>query len=138
MERFAIDLYKADGTSDCGTYVTSVCDKETIGCKDSGEMFFSQQGTSSRLVLVLMHLRWNERNCRVTTGANLFGYLTRKNIGLKEYSVGRTLAFVWLVDAALLRRSNIKTPPPFDREVPVISLLFSAFLPHNTHRLLRN
>ncbi|CAM9340399.1 unnamed protein product [Pylaiella littoralis] len=35
VERFAIDLYKADGTSDCGTYVTSVCDKETIGCKDS-------------------------------------------------------------------------------------------------------
>ena len=25
----------ADGTGDCGTFVTSICDKESIGCKDS-------------------------------------------------------------------------------------------------------
>eukprot|EP00904_Undaria_pinnatifida_P003644 jgi/Undpi1/13280/HiC_scaffold_8.g02942.m1 len=36
VDRFSIDLYKADGGSgDCGTYVTSICDKESIGCKDS-------------------------------------------------------------------------------------------------------
>ena len=37
-DRFSIDLYLADGGSgDCGTYVTSVCDKPSIGCRDSGE-----------------------------------------------------------------------------------------------------
>ena len=35
--RFSIDLYTADGNSDCGTWVTSICDKESIGCKDSSE-----------------------------------------------------------------------------------------------------
>ncbi len=25
----------ADGSGDCGTYVTSICDKPSIGCKDS-------------------------------------------------------------------------------------------------------
>eukprot|EP00737_Agarophyton_chilense_P005047 gb/GEZJ01007006.1/.p2 GENE.gb/GEZJ01007006.1/~~gb/GEZJ01007006.1/.p2 ORF type:complete len:166 (-),score=23.72 gb/GEZJ01007006.1/:153-650(-) len=35
VDRFDIDLYMADGTGDCGTYVTSICDKESIGCKDS-------------------------------------------------------------------------------------------------------
>lgn len=39
VDRFSIDLYRADGGSgDCGTYVTSVCDKESIGCKDSSEL----------------------------------------------------------------------------------------------------
>ena len=39
VDRFSIDLYKADGGSgDCGTYVTSICDKESIGCKDSSEL----------------------------------------------------------------------------------------------------
>ncbi|CAM9132063.1 unnamed protein product [Ectocarpus fasciculatus] len=33
--RFAIDLYSVGGSGDCGTYITSVCDKESIGCKDS-------------------------------------------------------------------------------------------------------
>lgn len=37
-DRFAIDLYKADGGSgDCGTYYTTLCDKPSIGCKDSRE-----------------------------------------------------------------------------------------------------
>eukprot|EP00904_Undaria_pinnatifida_P003642 jgi/Undpi1/13279/HiC_scaffold_8.g02941.m1 len=35
-DRFSIDLYMDDGgDGDCGTYVTSICDKPTIGCKDS-------------------------------------------------------------------------------------------------------
>eukprot|EP00904_Undaria_pinnatifida_P002476 jgi/Undpi1/12229/HiC_scaffold_5.g01905.m1 len=33
--RFSIDLYLASGSSDCGTWVTSICDKASIGCKDS-------------------------------------------------------------------------------------------------------
>lgn len=33
--RFSIDLYRASGSGDCGTYVTSICDKPSIGCKDS-------------------------------------------------------------------------------------------------------
>lgn len=37
VNRFSIDLYRADGGSgDCGTYVTSICDKESVGCRDSG------------------------------------------------------------------------------------------------------
>ncbi|CAM9957922.1 unnamed protein product [Ectocarpus fasciculatus] len=35
VDRFSIDLYRADGDGDCGTYVESICDKPTIGCKDS-------------------------------------------------------------------------------------------------------
>lgn len=35
VDRFAIDLYLADGNGDCGTYVTTLCDKPSIGCKDS-------------------------------------------------------------------------------------------------------
>ncbi|CAM9888516.1 unnamed protein product, partial [Laminaria digitata] len=35
VDRFSIDLYKAEGSGDCGTYVTSICDKPSIGCKDS-------------------------------------------------------------------------------------------------------
>ncbi|CAM9481468.1 unnamed protein product, partial [Laminaria digitata] len=35
---FSIGLYMADGGSgDCGTYVTSICDEESIGCKDSSQ-----------------------------------------------------------------------------------------------------
>ena len=37
VDRFSIDLFTSDGTGDCGTYVTSICDKESIGCKDSGK-----------------------------------------------------------------------------------------------------
>lgn len=37
VDRFSIDLYMADGTGDCGTYYTSICDKSSIGCKDSRE-----------------------------------------------------------------------------------------------------
>ncbi|CAM9707614.1 unnamed protein product, partial [Sphacelaria rigidula] len=33
--RFKIDLYKAGGSGDCGIWVTSICDKPTIGCKDT-------------------------------------------------------------------------------------------------------
>eukprot|EP00752_Nemacystus_decipiens_P014647 g13044.t1 len=33
--RFAIDLYMAEGTGDCGTFMYTLCDKPTIGCKDS-------------------------------------------------------------------------------------------------------
>ena len=37
-DRFSIDLYMADGGSgDCGTYVASICNKPSIGCRDSGE-----------------------------------------------------------------------------------------------------
>lgn len=36
MDRFSIDLYTSDGAGGCGTYVTSICDKSSIGCKDSG------------------------------------------------------------------------------------------------------
>ncbi|CAM9226123.1 unnamed protein product [Ascophyllum nodosum] len=35
VDRFKIDLYEAEGSGDCGTYVTSICDKPSIGCKDS-------------------------------------------------------------------------------------------------------
>lgn len=37
VDRFKIDLYEADGNGDCGTWVTSICDKPRIGCKDSSE-----------------------------------------------------------------------------------------------------
>ncbi|CAM9427966.1 unnamed protein product [Ascophyllum nodosum] len=33
--RFDIDLYEADGSGDCGTFYTALCDKESIGCKDT-------------------------------------------------------------------------------------------------------
>lgn len=35
VNRFAIDLYSSGGSGDCGTYVTTICDKPSIGCKDS-------------------------------------------------------------------------------------------------------
>ncbi len=35
--RFNIDLYMADGSDGCGSFVTTICDKPEIGCKDSGE-----------------------------------------------------------------------------------------------------
>ena len=37
VDRFAIDLYLADGTGDCGTWVANLCDKPSIGCKDSSK-----------------------------------------------------------------------------------------------------
>lgn len=37
VDRFKIDLYKAGGSGDCGTWITSICDKPTIGCKDASE-----------------------------------------------------------------------------------------------------
>lgn len=37
--RFAIDLYSAEGTGDCGTFMYTLCDKPTIGCKDSSKFF---------------------------------------------------------------------------------------------------
>lgn len=40
VDRFKMDLYKADGSGDCGSWVTTVCDKPTIGCKDSSEPSF--------------------------------------------------------------------------------------------------
>ena len=39
VDRFKIDLYLSEGTGDCGTWVTNLCDKESIGCKDSSELF---------------------------------------------------------------------------------------------------
>eukprot|EP00904_Undaria_pinnatifida_P003571 jgi/Undpi1/13214/HiC_scaffold_8.g02876.m1 len=33
--RFAIDLYTTGGSGDCGTFYATICDKPTIGCKDS-------------------------------------------------------------------------------------------------------
>lgn len=37
VDRFSIDLYDANGDGDCGTYVTTICDKPSVGCKDSSE-----------------------------------------------------------------------------------------------------
>ena len=37
VDRFAIDLYSAEGTGDCGTFMYTLCDKPSIGCKDSSE-----------------------------------------------------------------------------------------------------
>lgn len=37
LGRFKIDLYKAQGPGDCGTWVTSICDKPEMGCHDSRE-----------------------------------------------------------------------------------------------------
>lgn len=36
-DRFAIDLYMSEGTGDCGTYYAALCDKPSIGCKDSSK-----------------------------------------------------------------------------------------------------
>lgn len=33
--RFNIDLFEADGSGDCGTFYATLCDKESIGCKDT-------------------------------------------------------------------------------------------------------
>ncbi|CBJ30120.1 EsV-1-163 [Ectocarpus siliculosus] len=33
--RFKIDLYHAEGTGDCGDWVSSVCDKPDVGCHDT-------------------------------------------------------------------------------------------------------
>ncbi|CAM9662559.1 unnamed protein product [Ascophyllum nodosum] len=33
--RFNIDLFEADGSGDCGTFYAALCDKESIGCKDT-------------------------------------------------------------------------------------------------------
>lgn len=45
VDRFKIDLYEADGTGDCGTWITSICDKPTIGCKDSSEYHVAVYGS---------------------------------------------------------------------------------------------
>ena len=39
VDRFAIDLFLVGGSGDCGTWVANLCDKESIGCKDSSEFF---------------------------------------------------------------------------------------------------
>lgn len=41
VDRFSIDLYSASGTGDCGTFMYTLCDKPSIGCKDSSEFIFS-------------------------------------------------------------------------------------------------
>lgn len=38
VDRFKIDLYQAHGSGDCGTWVENLCDKPSIGCKDSSEL----------------------------------------------------------------------------------------------------
>lgn len=38
MDRFSIDLYDAEGEGECGTYINTICDKPSIGCKDSSEL----------------------------------------------------------------------------------------------------
>ena len=48
VDRFAIDLYKADGRDDCGTWVASICDKPTIGCKDSSEYYVWAENRNKR------------------------------------------------------------------------------------------
>lgn len=37
VSRFMIDLYEAEGSGDCGSWQTSICDKPDVGCKDTGE-----------------------------------------------------------------------------------------------------
>lgn len=37
VDRFALDLYMVGGSGDCGTWYANICDKPTIGCKDSSE-----------------------------------------------------------------------------------------------------
>lgn len=37
VDRFKIDLYREGGSGDCGTWVENICDKPSIGCKDSSE-----------------------------------------------------------------------------------------------------
>lgn len=54
MNRFAIDLYMVGGSGDCGTYVTSICDKESIGCKDSR----TYAGSLSIALLVIRELSY--------------------------------------------------------------------------------
>lgn len=47
--RFKIDLYKALGDGDCGTWSDSVCDKPNMGCHDTREFFirsFNQHNNS--------------------------------------------------------------------------------------------
>jgi len=34
-DRFSIALYLTEGSGDCGTYYANICDKPSIGCKDS-------------------------------------------------------------------------------------------------------
>ena len=41
LGRFKIDLYKSQGTGDCGAWVTSICDKPHMGCKDSRKLLLS-------------------------------------------------------------------------------------------------
>lgn len=48
--RFAIDLYWDSGSGDCGTFYTTICDKPSIGCKDSSEF-----RTWYNLLLLLFH-----------------------------------------------------------------------------------
>lgn len=58
VDRFDIDLYMADGTGDCGTYVTSICDKESIGCKDSSKYSVSCNLSPTFIrTLVQVHVR---------------------------------------------------------------------------------
>lgn len=51
VDRFQIDLYKAIGTGDCGDWVTSICDKPGIGCKDSSETKLEIANTAVGLFL---------------------------------------------------------------------------------------
>lgn len=48
--RFKLDLYKAEGAGDCGTWVASICDKPSIGCKDSSECITCQKRNVMRLL----------------------------------------------------------------------------------------
>lgn len=38
VDRFKIDLYRAGGSGDCGTWEGNICDKPSIGCKDASEL----------------------------------------------------------------------------------------------------
>lgn len=38
VDRFAIALYASEGTGDCGTYYADLCDKPSVGCKDSSKL----------------------------------------------------------------------------------------------------
>ena len=36
--RFRIDLYASGGSGDCGTFITSICDKPDKGCHDTRKL----------------------------------------------------------------------------------------------------
>lgn len=57
VDRFAIDLYMEDGDGDCGTYYTTICDKPSIGCKDSSK-FLSRSCRAAECIALPVVNAW--------------------------------------------------------------------------------